>query len=671
MKIEKALFLIFLSAVMLCPLLLLPVEASTVQIDFFEDFDDYAKNSTYPSGKLWQSTAKFTVKEEGSNKFLHMPFFTTNSDAAICPFQGTVSASHETLLVRMDLRPVYRKGNSVAKFDFRVRNFTYTDENGTEQSDRWRTFFRLHVEDEGNCYLSAFSNSFTARIPLEHGEWNTVLVSLDLASGEYTVSVGNTVASCTLNLSDISFAGNQLQFNQMQKGCTFATTEASATYVDIDNISISTKLFNVDQYKNLLGTSKAGIRPAYASNGEEAFVAGIRFLTEVDTDLLEKLMQMKALGEALSVQMGTLIAPSDYLSYEPLSFHLPEHARLDVKLNMDFPNAYYTCDEKNGKAFIAGSVSDLLEANLGRSFTARAYVDVLLATGQHFTIYSDPVEACAQELANKALQASGGAGDMNVVALLKDCAKAKPFLVKEELRLMSYNIYYSDLREERLAKVAEMINKHAPDIMGLQEANTTTWRDFLLKEFGDKYDYVGTGREAGGVGESTPILYRKDKFKLLESDTFWLSDTPLECSKYPSSRQNRIFTYVLLARKSDGKKFLVVNTHLDTATAEAKLLQVASLKKQLHDLCLDEYPLILTGDMNAQRFAEDGVIDSILAMGVVDSYDAAFTRHGMASIDYCFLDPQLAVVTNYVQDTAQIGGESPSDHAPVIIDIRF
>lgn len=640
-------------------------------IEFFEDFNNYAKNSFYPSGKLWQSTAMFTVKEEGGNQFLSMPFFTTNSDAAICPFQGTVSALHGTLLVRMDLRPVYREGNSVAKLDFRVRNFTYTDENGNEQSDKWRTFFRIHVESESNCYLTSFLNSSTLRIPLVHGEWNTVLVSLDLASGEYAVSVGNTVASCALNLSNIGFAGNQLQFNQMQKGCNFAETEAAATYVDIDNIAISTEVIDVGRYEKLLGTCKAGIRPAYALDGGDTFAAGIRFLTEVDTTLLKELMQMKASGEALSVQMGTLIAPSDYLAHMPLTLHLPEYARLNVKVNMDFPNAYYTYDKKSGKALVAGSVSDLLETNIGRRFTARAYVDVLLATGQHFTLYSDPVEACAQELATKALQASGGAGDANIIALLKKCAKAEAFSAKEELRLMSYNIYYSDLREERLAKVAQMINKYAPDIMGLQEANTTTWRDFLLKEFGDKYDYVGTGREAGGVGESTPILYRKDKFKLLESDTFWLSDTPLVCSKYPSSRQNRIFTYVLLARKSDGKKFLVVNTHLDTATAEAKLLQVASLKKQLHDLCLDEYPLILTGDMNARRLEADGVIDSILAMGVEDSYNMAFTRYGMANIDYCFLDPKLAVVTNYVQDTAQIGGESPSDHAPVIIDIRF
>ena len=74
---------------------------------------------------------------------------------------------------------------------------------------------------------------------------------------------------------------------------------------------------------------------------------------------------------------------------------------------------------------------------------------------------------------------------------------------------------------------------------------------------------------------------------------------------------------------------------------------------------------------NLGRYAEDGVIDSILAMGLGDSYDMAIARHGMANIDYCFLSPQFAPVTNYVQDTAQIGGETPSDHAPVIIDIRF
>ena len=40
-----------------------------------------------------------------------------------------------------------------------------------------------------------------------------------------------------------------------------------------------------------------------------------------------------------------------------------------------------------------------------------------------------------------------------------------------------------------------------------------------------QYSYIGVGRDDGKTkGEYAPIFYRKDKFKLLKSGNFWLSE---------------------------------------------------------------------------------------------------------------------------------------------------
>jgi endonuclease/exonuclease/phosphatase family metal-dependent hydrolase len=256
--------------------------------------------------------------------------------------------------------------------------------------------------------------------------------------------------------------------------------------------------------------------------------------------------------------------------------------------------------------------------------------------------------------------------------MLTQCQNATPYRVSEELRLMSYNVYYSDLREERMQLIVDEINQHTPDIMGLQEVVDGTWKNFLLDKIGDVYACVGHGREEGGVGEGTPIFYRKDKFTLIEENTFWLSDTPTVCSRYPSSRQNRIFTYAILSRNSDGKKIAVVNTHLDTKSAEGRLLQIASLKRQIAELGLDKYPIFITGDMNADRLSPNKEIDQLLNAGYRDSMEMAFHRSAqIATIDFILVQPEYALVTNYFIDTERTGGANADDHDPVIADVRL
>ena len=72
------------------------------------------------------------------------------------------------------------------------------------------------------------------------------------------------------------------------------------------------------------------------------------------------------------------------------------------------------------------------------------------------------------------------------------------------------------------------------DVFGLQEVSVCQYRD-IKKEFSD-YDMIGRFREAKDfTGEAVPVCYRKSRFDLEKSDTFWLSETP----ETPGSSRSR------------------------------------------------------------------------------------------------------------------------------------
>ena len=77
----------------------------------------------------------------------------------------------------------------------------------------------------------------------------------------------------------------------------------------------------------------------------------------------------------------------------------------------------------------------------------------------------------------------------------------------------------------RKDRVASLLNLYALDLVGLQEVLLEQLRD--LEERLPDFNWVGVGRDDGAeAGEFAPIFYRKSVLTLLDSGTFWLSETP-------------------------------------------------------------------------------------------------------------------------------------------------
>lgn len=166
-----------------------------------------------------------------------------------------------------------------------------------------------------------------------------------------------------------------------------------------------------------------------------------------------------------------------------------------------------------------------------------------------------------------------------------------------DVSIMSHNVYYKEM-QKRKNIVAEELAFFSPDLIGIQEA-TVEWMSFLDPTLSDEYGRIGVSRAANGRGEYNPIFYKKDKFDLLDSGTFWLSNTPsVPGSRFPGADNDRIATWGLFEIKQTGKKLLLLNTHLDTAGEDIRTLELELIFDFLEDY--DQYPIYMTGDFNFQ-----------------------------------------------------------------------
>lgn len=74
-----------------------------------------------------------------------------------------------------------------------------------------------------------------------------------------------------------------------------------------------------------------------------------------------------------------------------------------------------------------------------------------------------------------------------------------------------------------------------------------------------------------GKSYDSAIIYRKSNVKLINSGTFWLSETPeTPFSKYHLSVNIRSCTWGLFKHLKSKKEFFLFNTHLDHASEASR-----------------------------------------------------------------------------------------------------
>lgn len=255
----------------------------------------------------------------------------------------------------------------------------------------------------------------------------------------------------------------------------------------------------------------------------------------------------------------------------------------------------------------------------------------------------------------------------------------------QSLTLMTYNIRYDnpddgpDNWEHRKKDMVDFITDRDPVIFGIQEGmkHQVEYLDQGLPEF----SYFGVGRDDGkSAGEFCAIYYQSDQVNLLESGTFWLSETPGNVSVGWDAALPRICTYGLFEDIKSGETFWVFNIHFDHRGVSARTNSATLLTDQIKAINSQQYPVILMGDFNAT--VEDKPIQ-IIKSQLKDSKDIsknpvqgpAGTVNGFKEVEYRVIDfifcSGFSVLSVEHVEARTSQGRHLSDHLPVIAKVEL
>ena len=260
-------------------------------------------------------------------------------------------------------------------------------------------------------------------------------------------------------------------------------------------------------------------------------------------------------------------------------------------------------------------------------------------------------------------------------------------LQAQNYKVMTFNVRLSvDSDKEnswnnRKTDVLSFINYYHPDIMGVQEPVPQQMKD--LQAGLPQYKFVGVGRDDGkDLGEYSAIFYDSNKFKVLKSGTFWLSETPNKPSKGWDAAYNRVCSYALFKDQKSKKQFWAFNVHFDHVGMEARVNSSKLILEKIKEFNTSNLPVILTGDFNLTEETEP---IKILSQNLDDSFYTTKTPHyGPKStwqafdinmvpterLDYIFVKG-FKVLSNRTINDRRENLLYYSDHFPVMAEIQI
>lgn len=258
---------------------------------------------------------------------------------------------------------------------------------------------------------------------------------------------------------------------------------------------------------------------------------------------------------------------------------------------------------------------------------------------------------------------------------------------------------------QRVPVIASLVRFHDFDFVGAQEVKPNQLADML--KLMPEYAYIGVGRDDGtDKGEHCAIFYKKDKYTLLEQDTFWLSETPgIAGSKGWDARYSRICTWGKFQSKTGAKQTVYIfNLHMDHRGVQARAESAKLVLKMMKSIAGNS-PALVMGDYNVTQTSEPYAVFAKSGY-VTDCFDAApinhhtngtfngfdISRRTDERIDHIFVTKQFAVERYAIlgecywipvpKELLKEGASEkavakkgipkiPSDHFPVAVKIRL
>jgi len=253
-----------------------------------------------------------------------------------------------------------------------------------------------------------------------------------------------------------------------------------------------------------------------------------------------------------------------------------------------------------------------------------------------------------------------------------------------QLRVMTFNVRTSAANDgpngwdKRRDLMARTIGQQHPDVFGTQELHKEQG-DYLVGKL-PQYAWFGLDRHGGHDDEHMGVFYRRDRWRVLQSGNFWLSDTPGKPGSISwGNLYPRMVTWALFESTTDGRRFWYANTHFPyrdqdedarTRCAREIAARIAALPKDI--------PVVLTGDFNSPPDrADHALLTGLLHDAWLDAPNHAgpqatfhnFTGTPDHRIDWILYRGFRA--TSVATLTTQQDGRYPSDHFPVAAELQW
>ena len=229
----------------------------------------------------------------------------------------------------------------------------------------------------------------------------------------------------------------------------------------------------------------------------------------------------------------------------------------------------------------------------------------------------------------------------------------------KRIRIMTHNVWNCDANHPaweamgedcsaaaRIGGLVRVYRETMPDIIGCQEVS------MLMN------DLLHTGCREAGInytliwGRYTPVLYRADKFELLDSEFVTYPETIEGYEGTFNDSRSKGFTIAVFREKESGHVFVFATTHLwwrssdeskkgtesyQAYSDEARTYQVSMLIEHVRAY-REKYhcPAIVLGDMNTGYTAE--AIGRFFEEGYRHAHDIA-TEYAEESVGYHFCFP--------------------------------
>lgn len=228
---------------------------------------------------------------------------------------------------------------------------------------------------------------------------------------------------------------------------------------------------------------------------------------------------------------------------------------------------------------------------------------------------------------------------------------------KQSIRLMTHNLWKNDDNRSAWAEKGfdcscavrsrgfiRVYKELAPDIIGCQEMSAAMADEIICGCLGEGLKYAMLW------GRDTPILYRPDKFALVDSD---FSLYPDELPGYDgvfNNNKTKSYSIAVFRSKENGKMLIFASTHLwwksSNPSAEnyqahsdiAREYQLGLLLARIDDFRKEyDCPAVIVGDLNGGY--QSRALQSAMAKGCRHAHDIATDfADETAGLHYCFGD---------------------------------